>query len=220
MRQMFSGLIAAFAVVTVSAAPALACGGGLFGGGSCSPCAQTYVNPCGSYAGYGYGYATAPVQPYYIVDQGPSFSGPGNYYPTYQERAVSGFTGYDTGYYGYTGGRYANATTHFYDDGAPAYRGPATYSYRPRTHFRPWRANTGYYGYTPRRSYGYGHRGYGMRHGYGMSRGYGMHHGYGMTRGYGMHRGHGMHHSMRYGAPRYSQAPRGYGHHQPMRRYY
>jgi hypothetical protein len=201
MRQTISGLLAAFAVVTVSAAPAMACGGGLLTS-SCSPC-QSYVSPCAqsgysSGYGYGYGYGVAEYQrlpdptQYYYVNQGPVYSGPGNFapVPTYQERAVSGWSGYGRGEYGYHGGRYANATTHYYH-GAPAWRGPATYSYRPRTHFRP----------------------YGHHHGYGMHR---MHHGYGM---HGM-----MHQSMRYGmrhaAPRYSHAPRGYGHHQPLRRYY
>jgi hypothetical protein len=44
MRQTISGLVAAIAVVTASAVPAMACGGGLFG--SCSPCGQAYVSPC------------------------------------------------------------------------------------------------------------------------------------------------------------------------------
>ncbi len=42
MRQTISGLVAAIAVVTASAAPAMACG--LFG--PCSPCAAGYVGPC------------------------------------------------------------------------------------------------------------------------------------------------------------------------------
>ena len=49
MRQTISGLVAAIAVLTVSAVPALACGGlfqgGLFQGG-CSPCGQAYVEYC------------------------------------------------------------------------------------------------------------------------------------------------------------------------------
>ena len=52
MRQTISGLVAAIAVVTASAAPALACGGGLFT--SCAPCGQAYVSPCSQ--GYGSGY--------------------------------------------------------------------------------------------------------------------------------------------------------------------
>ena len=45
MRPTIAGLIAAFAVMTAGAAPAMACGGGLFQG-SCSPCGQAYVEPC------------------------------------------------------------------------------------------------------------------------------------------------------------------------------
>ena len=45
MRQTIKGLFAAIAVVTASAVPALACGGGLFQS-SCSPCGQAYVEPC------------------------------------------------------------------------------------------------------------------------------------------------------------------------------
>src|ERR1051325_9966533 len=67
MRQLITGMVAAAAVMTVSAAPASACGGlGLFsscspcGGAllasSCSPCGASYVSSCGGYgAGYGYG---------------------------------------------------------------------------------------------------------------------------------------------------------------------
>src|SRR3954468_12158332 len=60
MRTMISGLIAAAAVMTVSAAPASACGGlGLFS--SCSPCGGAIFSSCGGYGGgYGYGgYSTA-----------------------------------------------------------------------------------------------------------------------------------------------------------------
>ncbi|NVN88697.1 MAG: hypothetical protein HXX15_21675 [Rhodopseudomonas sp.] len=202
MRHTISGLFAALAVLTVGAAPAMACGGGLFSSG-CSPCGQTYVSPCAqeAYTGYGYDYGVAtyerlpdPTQ-YYYVDQGPTFVGPGNFapYPTYQERAVSGWRGYHGGY-GYRGGRYANATTHYYD-GAPDWRGPVSYGYRSRMHARPWHAHTGYYGH---------HRGYGMHHGY-------------MNRGYA-HRsmGYGMQHAM----PRYSHhAPR-HHHYMSPRRYY
>ncbi len=99
MRQTISGLVAAIAVVTASAAPAMAYGGGLFGS-SCSPCggAQTYV-PTYSYSvcnsgcgGRAYGRLSDPVQQYYYVNQGPTYTGPGAFAPcpTYQEGAVSG----------------------------------------------------------------------------------------------------------------------------------
>ena len=129
MRQTISGLVAAIAVVTVSAAPALACGGGLFQS-SCSPCGQAYVEPCAqTYApapvytgcntgcgGWGYErladpeqqYASAPVHhQYYYVNQGPTYSGPGDFapVPTYRE---SGWRGYShrPHRYGYATRRY------------------------------------------------------------------------------------------------------------------
>ncbi|ABD06907.1 conserved hypothetical protein [Rhodopseudomonas palustris HaA2] len=137
MRQMISGLVAAMAVVTVSAAPALACGGGLYAG-ACAPCGA--VSSCGSAAyvpydyGYGYGYGSAAFERlpdptrYYYVDQGPTYSGPGNFAPApyYDNRAISVWR---TGT-AYNGGVYANAMTHQYV-GAPA-MGPVVYSYGRR----------------------------------------------------------------------------------------
>ena len=91
MRQTISGLVAAVAVMTAGAAPALACGFAW-----CSPYAQ----------GYGYGWAYermaepttqyhptteySPPTQYYYVNQGPTYSGPGMFapYPTYQESAI------------------------------------------------------------------------------------------------------------------------------------
>jgi hypothetical protein len=109
MRQMISGLVAAIAVVAASAAPAMACGGGLFQT-PCSPCGEAYVpcaqpqvyvapvyvapvysgcDPCG---GWVHERLPDPVQQYYYVNQGPTFTGPGNWAPrpTYQEGAVWG----------------------------------------------------------------------------------------------------------------------------------
>jgi hypothetical protein len=113
MRQMISGLVAAVAVMTAGVAPAMACGGGLFQGscspcgGYASPCAQAYVAPVYSGCNTGCGGWTAerlpdpdqqyhsahqyyPVHQYYYANQGPTYSGPGNYapYPTYQEDGV------------------------------------------------------------------------------------------------------------------------------------
>jgi hypothetical protein len=124
MRQTISGLVAAIAVMTAGAAPAMACGGGLFGG-SCSPCGQAYVSPCAQPQAYvaplpTYEYSGCntgcggwaherlpdpeqqyysyrhPVQQYYHVNQGPTYTGPGNFapYPTYQEGAVSDWGAY------------------------------------------------------------------------------------------------------------------------------
>jgi hypothetical protein len=175
MRQMISGLVAAVAMVAASAAPAMACGG-LFTSAGCSPCAA--YSPCaqGYYHGYygvGYGFAAyerlpSPTQ-YYYVNQGPAFSGPGNFapVPTYQEAAVSGWNAYSRPYYyPYDGGRYAHAMHHYYD-GAPV-TGPVVYSYRwhrPHAHYVAHRSVR--YGYAARH---HGHRfgaprvGYGSRH--------------------------------------------------------
>ena len=191
MRQTISGLVAAIAVVTASAAPAMACGGGLFEGSYASPCAQTYLAPTYSACDTGCGgwaherlsdpvqqyYLSDRVQQYYYVDQGPTYTGPGNFapYPTYQESAVSGWDAYRRRpyYYGYDGGRYANATNHYYD--GAGLEGPAIYTYRARPHFRPSRSHTGYrysvrpsvrYGYAPRDGYApryYGHREHALR---------------------------------------------------------
>src|SRR4051794_7683246 len=107
MRQTISGMIAAVAVMmTAGAAPAMACGGGLFRS-SCSPCAYTapcapvYVAPIatGCDTGCG-GWARErlpdPEQQYYYANQGPTYTGPGNYAPepVYREDSVSGYTGY------------------------------------------------------------------------------------------------------------------------------
>jgi hypothetical protein len=106
MRQTISGLIAAIAVVTASAAPAIACGGGLFYAG---PCAQAYVPSYGYSGCYGgcWAYERLPdparqyhlsyqLPQYYYVNQGPTYTGPGDFapYPTYQESAVSGWDTY------------------------------------------------------------------------------------------------------------------------------
>jgi hypothetical protein len=139
MRQMISGLIAAVAVM--AAAPAMACG--------FDPCGQPQVyvapvetysysgcNPCG---GWGHERLADPVQQYYYVNQGPTYTGPGDWAPrpTYQEG------GYDRPYYsGYNGG------------------------YRAHRHYRPSYPRTSYY-HVPRANYHYGyHYGYAPRRAY------------------------------------------------------
>ena len=125
MRQTISGLLAAIAITASSAVPASACGG-LFGGG-CSPCG--YVSPCAPvyvqpYWGcYGCGaafevlpdpelqYQTAPVAlpQYYYVNQGPTYTGPGDFapYPYYEEGGLTGWGGYyHRRHYGYWHHRY------------------------------------------------------------------------------------------------------------------
>jgi hypothetical protein len=155
MRQLISGMVAAVAVLAAS--PAMACGYS-----SCSPCATGYVSPCASayvaptYSyGYGHGCNTGcggwaterlaePTQQYYYVNQGPTYTGPGNWapVPTYSE-----------------GGSYSN---YGYGYGHRAYR-PRVYGLGYGYH-RPYRAAYRY-GYAPRHygmhhaaPYHYGHR--------------------------------------------------------------
>jgi hypothetical protein len=151
MRQMIKGLIAAVAVMVT--APAMACG--------FNPCgAPVYAAPavtygCGGCGGYGYGYGYAgygaverlpdpdaaypnATQQYYYVNQGPTYTGPGNWAPRPYYRE-----GYGRPYYGYR---------HY---------GYRHYGYRH--YHRPYRAHYGYrYGYAPHRAYApgyhYGHR--------------------------------------------------------------
>ena len=98
MRQTISGLIVAAAVVTASAAPALACGFGW-----CSPCAVGYAAPCATLQVYDrlpdpdqQYHSPNRVHQYYYVNQGPTFTGPGAFapYPTYEESAVLAWGAY------------------------------------------------------------------------------------------------------------------------------
>jgi len=150
MRFKILGL-AAMVGAMVSAAPAMACytgcNGGLFVSGAgygcgyvTSGCGVAFREHLPSLDGVSYG---GPQ--YYYVNQGPTYTGPGNVapVPTYQERSVSGWAAYSQPYYyGYNGGPYAHATSHYYD-GAHL-RGPVVYSYRwghrkrvHRVHQRP-----------------------------------------------------------------------------------
>ncbi|UTD28639.1 hypothetical protein [Bradyrhizobium sp. WD16] len=131
MRKWMTGIAAAAVLTTAGVAPAVACGWDV------SPCSGGLLT----------GYAVAPAGPwawdrvpdpqgprYYYVNQGPYYSGPAAFapVPTYQERAVSGWPNYERGfYYGYNGGPYGDAMTHYYD-GMPAVRGPMVYRYAPR----------------------------------------------------------------------------------------
>ncbi len=150
MRQMISGLVAAIAVVGASAAPASACG--LFQ----PTCEQAYVAPvysgCNTGCGGGWAYERLPdpepqyypetVHQYYFADQGPSYSGPGNFapYPTYREGGVSDHYRYHshfrpwhahTGYWGHPRMHYGYAPHHSMRYG---YHGmPHQYGYREHT---------------------------------------------------------------------------------------
>jgi hypothetical protein len=209
MRQTISGLIAAVAVMTAGAAPAMACGGGLFQSSCCGqayvePCAQTYI-PAYTYSGCNTGcggwgfdrladpeqqyYAAPALHQYYYVNQGPTYTGPGAFapYPTYREGAVSGWTGY-------------RHRTHYYD--GAGLEGPRVYGYRTHRHFRPY----GYRSMRPSYRYGYApHRSYAPRYSLPPRQFYAPHR------------------SMRYGYGAPAGMPRGYGHremHQQMMRRY
>ena len=99
MRQTISGLVAAVAVMAAGVAPASACDTG------CAPCG--YSN-CGAgyvqtYAGYErlpnpevqYHHPVAPPQ-YYYVEQGPTYTGPGDFAPprVYREEGIYGWYGH------------------------------------------------------------------------------------------------------------------------------
>lgn len=99
MRHLIKGLIAAVAVM--ASAPAMACG--------YSACAQPQVyvapvaaygcNPCG---GWIRERLADPEQQYYFVNQGPTYTGPGNYAPRpiYREGAIAGYGyGYNRPYH-------------------------------------------------------------------------------------------------------------------------
>ena len=100
MRHLIKGLIAAIAVMA-AAAPAMACG--------YSPCAQpVYVAPVAAYAGcspcggWVHERLPDPEQQYYYVNQGPTYTGPGNWAPhrVYREGSISGY-GYGDGAHRY-----------------------------------------------------------------------------------------------------------------------
>src|ERR1700756_3988597 len=117
MRHLIKGLVAAFAVMTAGAAPAMACGYGGCCGEVVSPCATTYAVPaytyeptyiynstpaysgcggCKTATAWGYERLAEPTTQYYYVNQGPTYSGPGAFAPepTYQEDAGPSYYGY------------------------------------------------------------------------------------------------------------------------------
>src|SRR6185437_10951220 len=151
MRQTIMRLVAAFAVTTAGAAPAMACG--------YSPCAS--YAPVYSYApAYSYIYSSGcgvcgntwaydrlaePTTQYYYVNQGPTYSGPGAFapVPAYEESAIPAYTGYGYGY---------------------GYHRP--YYHRWHTGYHHWPRHYGYgyshhYGYPHHYAYrNWGHEGY------------------------------------------------------------
>ena len=204
MRMTMTALAAAVALMAVGVAPAMACGGEVY----VSPCSQGLFTFQQNYQQPYYQHETVAVErlpepagpQYYYANQGPTYSGPGNWAPepTYQERAVTGWHGYDHGYYyGYNGGPYGNATNHYYD-GMPRVRGPVVYRYAPHS----WAPRVERYGYHHSLRYGYG-----VHHqmGYGYGPRMMPHHGYAphfYAPHAAMHGPHMMMHAPRYAAPR------------------
>ena len=136
MRQTIKGLLAAFAVMTAGAAPAMACGYNPCGYAapvySVPTYSYSYSSGCGTcgnagYAAGGWGdeALAEPTTQYYYVNQGPTYSGPGAFAPepAYQEEAIP------------------------------------SYGYGYRHHYRPYYHHH-HYGYAPR------HYGYGYHHAY------------------------------------------------------
>ena len=157
MRHLISGLVAAVAVM--AAAPAMACGYS-----SCGYAApQVYVappvvaytqsgcNPCG---GVAYGYEREqladPVEQYYYVNQGPTYSGPGAWAPApvYREGTVSGYAPYYGNGYGYGSGyRYGYGARRGISYGYGARVGyGARYAYGARVGYRGGMRFGGYRG--------------------------------------------------------------------------
>jgi hypothetical protein len=106
MRHLITGLIAAVAVM--AAAPAMACGWTACGQPQVyvqppvyvSPVATYGYSPCNPCVGWTRERLPDPEQQYYYVNQGPTFTGPGNWAPprVYREGFVSGY-GYGRPYY-------------------------------------------------------------------------------------------------------------------------
>ena len=138
MRQMISGVVAALAVIAAGVAPASACGNGCSPCGYVSSCAPAYVQPYAAYERLPdpyvqYRSAPAAVLPqYYYVDQGPTYTGPGNFAPrrVYREDGVYGWRPHHhwRHHYGYEGRWYAHRHFRHWHHYAPYRYG---YHYRP-----------------------------------------------------------------------------------------
>ena len=155
MRHLISGLVAAVAVM--ASAPAMACG---YTG--CAPVVyeapivaytSSGCNPCGGVS-YGYGYEREqladPIEQYYYVNQGPTYSGPGAWAPApvYREGTVSGYAPYYGNGYGYgTGYRYGYGVRRGVGYGYGARVGyGARYAYGARVGYRGGMRFGGYRG--------------------------------------------------------------------------
>ena len=138
MRQMISGVVAALAVIAAGVAPASACGNGCSPCGYVSSCAPAYVQPYAAYERLPDPYVqyrsapAAALPQYYYVDQGPTYTGPGNFAPrrVYREDGVYGWRPHHHWghHYGYEGRWYAHRHFRHWHHYAPYRYG---YHYRP-----------------------------------------------------------------------------------------
>ena len=123
MRHLIKGFIAAVAVM--AAAPAMACGYSacwqppvVVAPVAVAPVAFGFAG-CGGCGGWGWGVRERlpdPEQQYYYVNQGPTYTGPGNIAPyrVYREGRVSGYGyGYNRPHYGYRVHRYGHAGRYY-----------------------------------------------------------------------------------------------------------
>jgi hypothetical protein len=104
MRPTISAFAAVLGLAVAGTVPAMACGGTPCAPcGYATPCAPTYTyqpaysyQPTYSYSGCGTGCGAAyerlpePTTQYYYVNQGPTYTGPGNFapHPSYREDAL------------------------------------------------------------------------------------------------------------------------------------
>jgi hypothetical protein len=146
MRHLFTGLVAAVAVM--AAAPAFACG--------YTPCgAPVYVAPapvvdygCNPCSGWAHERLAAPEQQYYYVNQGPTYTGPGDFAPArvYEEGSVSGYGyGYHRPHYGYR--HHYGYRPHYGYQPHYGYRHYGTYA--PRVRYYPSPRMGYHHGYAP-----------------------------------------------------------------------
>ena len=161
MRQTISGLVAAIAVVTASAIPAMACGGGGLFQSSCAPVVETGCNS--GCRGWAHERLAEPEQQYYYVNQGPTYSGPGDFapHPAYQEDGVYDHYRYHSHYsrpwHAHTGYWRHPAMHYGYEHRGYEHRGYEHHGYEHRGYE--------HHGYAPNHSMRYGY--HGMPHQYG-----------------------------------------------------
>ena len=102
MRHLIKGLIAVVAVMA-SAPAAMACGySGCGGPAYAAPVVSYGYVGCGDCGGWVRERLPDPQQQYYWVNQGPTYTGPGNLAPrpVYREGSISGYGhGYNRPYY-------------------------------------------------------------------------------------------------------------------------